>query len=77
MVHVGVHVMRDEVTPRQWELICLLALGYEMQQIGYRVGRTHNAIRLAFRKVYRRTGTANCMELMYRWAWERKLGHVV
>lgn len=63
--------LKQELTPKQYELVGLLSLGYDYRQIGFRVGRSHQGVRESFRHIHERAGTADKLELATRFAWER------
>lgn len=67
----GQKPLRQIVSRSQWELICLLALGYTEVQIAFRLGRRLGGVRMAFRRIYDRTGEENKLQLANRWARER------
>lgn len=64
--------LRDELTPRQYELVGLLALGYTFDQIAFRINRAPGPLKHKLSEIYEITGTADRLELATRFAWERK-----
>jgi DNA-binding NarL/FixJ family response regulator len=66
--------LKQELTPRQYELCGLLFLGWTIRDIGQFLGRSNVAIWRAFRKIHERAGTADKLELATRFAWERMDG---
>lgn len=64
--------LREELSANDYEFVALLALGYGFREIGWRVGRTENAVKMVFKRIYEKTDAADQLEIATRFIWERQ-----
>lgn len=68
-------MLRDELTPLEMERLGLLCLGLDYRAIGFLTGLNVYTTRLAFRKMFQKTGTSDGLELAVRFAREVFMGY--
>lgn len=62
--------LAQELTPRELEIVPLVAAGLANKAIGARLGISHSTVKVHLKSVFRKLGVAGRMELL-RWAEER------
>lgn len=63
-------MLREELTPRELQLLELLATGMPTPRIADLAGLSYPYVRTAFQRMYQKTGAADKLELAVRYAWE-------
>jgi DNA-binding NarL/FixJ family response regulator len=63
--------LKQELTPNQYFLCGLLALGWTHEEIARYLGRSYYGVKRSFEKIRGRSGASDKLELATRYAWER------